>query len=67
MALWSVQHGRKVSVQELMRLQGFDSGSINVCIGCNKMGALLGNAYTKTVFERVLECAITSAKHAASS
>ena len=67
LALWSVQHGRRLNVKELMRLQGFDPTEVSVPITRNKFGALLGNAYTKTVFERVLECAINSAKLAARS
>ena len=67
LALWSVQHGRRLNVKELMRLQGFDPTEVSVSITHNKVGALLGNAYTKTVFERVLACAINSAKAAACS
>ena len=65
LAFWSLQHGRPLSVSELMRLQGFDPDELVVNVSPNQMGGLLGNAYTKTVYGRVLGAAVEAARNVA--
>lgn len=61
-AFWSLQHGRPLSSNELLRLQGFDPASVWVNVTDNQLGALVGNAFTLTVFKQVLVAALNAAE-----
>ena len=53
---WLPQLGRRTTCQELFRLQGFQDGTyhINDKLTTGHMGRMVGNAFTKTVIERLL-------------
>jgi DNA-cytosine methyltransferase len=53
-AMFSLQHGRMLSIHELCRLQGLNSDELNITISKHQMGALLGNGFTCTVLARVM-------------
>ena len=60
LAWWSLQHGRKLSASELMRVQGVSPSSVVMNVSPQQMGALLGNAFTKPVMDRVIDQAIAA-------
>ena len=57
-AFFSLQHARRLSMNELCRLQGLDSREMRISLTNAQMGSLLGNAFTCTVLARVLASAI---------
>ena len=57
-AFYSLQHARRLSVNEMCRLQGLDSRDMNINLTRRQMGHLLGNGFTCTVLARVLVSAI---------
>ena len=60
LAWWSLQHGRKLTASELMRVQGVAPGSVVMNVSPQQMGALLGNAFTKPVMDRTIDQAIAA-------
>ena len=52
---WLPQLGRRTTCQELFRLHGFQDGTyhINDKLTTGHMGRMVGNAFTKTVIERL--------------
>jgi len=61
-SFWLLQHGRRLTTSEMMRLQGFDPTTIHVNVSKTQMGHLLGNGFTCTVVERILRAAIEAAE-----
>ena len=62
LAYWSLQHGRFLTVAELLRLQGFVPAEVSWAgLSKNQMGALLGNAFTMTLYARVHNAAVAAA------
>ena len=57
-AFFSLQHARRLSVNEMCRLQGLDSREMTINLSPVQMGHLLGNGFTCTVLARVLVSAI---------
>ena len=57
---WSLQHGRKLTISELMRVQGVSPGSVVMNVSPQQMGGLLGNAFTKPVIDRTIHQAIAA-------
>ena len=55
LAWWSLQHGRKLTASELMRVQDVPPSSVVMNVSPQQMGALLGNAFTKPVIDRVID------------
>ena len=52
---WITRAGRKMTVPELFRLQGFDPSAINIAGGSDRqIGHMIGNAFSQTIVERVL-------------
>ena len=63
LAFWSLQHGRRLSLQELMKLQGVNPHRVNLQgLSKNQFGAMLGNAFTVPVMKALLEAAIKAAE-----
>ena len=62
-AMFSLQHGRPLSIHELCRLQGLNSNEMNIAVTKPQMGALLGNGFTCTVVARVMAAAIQAAEN----
>ena len=58
---WSLNLGRALSLSEMIRLQGFNPSKLLLNISNSQVGARLGNAFTCTVFQKVLACAIEAA------
>ena len=54
MGYWCTLAGRFFTVNELLRLQGFDPARVVLAGSERDMGDLIGNASSKTVAERVL-------------
>ena len=57
---WSLQHGRKLTITELMRVQGVHPDSVVMNVSPHQMGGLLGNAFTKPVMDRTIDQAIAA-------
>ena len=60
LAWWSLQHGRKLTITELMRVQGVPPDSVVMNVSPQQMGGLLGNAFTKPVMDRTIDQAIAA-------
>ena len=54
---WSLAHGCRLSVTELLRLQGLPT-TVHQCVGETTMGHLIGNSFTLPVYEKVLLAAL---------
>ena len=52
---WSLQHGRRLTISELMRVQGVPPSSVVMNVSPQQMGGLLGNAFTKPVIDGVID------------
>ena len=60
-AFWSLQHGRRLTISEMLRLQGFDPTKV-VRVGKDSaMGSRIGNSFTLTVLSRVMDAALSAA------
>ena len=60
---WSLQHGRQLTVPELLRLQGFEPEAMDwKGTTKNQMGAMIGNAFTRTVYARVHNAAVAASR-----
>ncbi len=62
-AFFNLQSGTFLGAAELFRLQGYtdeEMAAMNMVVSENKLGALLGNAMTKTVLQRLLSAAIAA-------
>ena len=62
-AFFNLQSGTFLSATELFRLQGYTDDELmtmNMVVSENKLGALLGNAMTKTVLQRLISAAIAA-------
>ena len=58
---WLVRHGRQMSRDEMLRVQGFDPYLVQTHgIGDRKFGAAIGNAMTQTVVEELLRNLLAS-------
>ena len=55
---FSLSHGTRLSARELLRLQGLPSEGLNWCVSERQLGGLAGNAFTGTVYARVLHAAL---------
>ena len=66
-SFWSIQHGRRLTVREMCRLQGLDPDWLNMSATPSQMGALLGNGYACTVIARVVAAAIQAVEGEASN
>ena len=63
MAFWSLQHGRRLDIQEFMKLQGATPHRVDFTgISENQFGAMLGNAFTVPVMKALIEAAIRAAE-----
>ena len=61
-AYWSLQHARRLSVQELLRMQGFPATTPVAYVTTNQMGGLIGNAFTLPLYVRVHNAAVKAAR-----
>jgi len=52
---WILTKGRHFTLPELFAIQGMDFGKVNVPSGMSnrKVGFMIGNSFTQTVFERI--------------
>ena len=57
-AFYSLHHARRLSVEEMCRLQGLDSSMMTINVTDRQIGSLLGSGSTCTVMARVLVSAI---------
>ena len=60
-AFWSLQHGSKITMSEMCRIQGINPKSIKISLTPAQMGERLGNAFTLPVFAAVLSQALRAA------
>lgn len=62
-AIWSLQHGRFLTISELLRIQGFKPERVRTkVLSPRQMGARIGNAFTLPVYKKVLRRAINAAE-----
>ena len=62
-ALFNLNSGTFLSAREMFRLQGYTDDeimSMKMVVSDNKLGALLGNAMTKTVLQRLIAASISA-------
>ena len=59
---WSLQHGKKLSIMELARLQGHKPSTLNINCTTPQMGALIGNGFSVLVMRKVFEAAVKAAE-----
>jgi len=58
LAFWSLQHGRRLFVRNLLRLQVVDLSKVAVLLSARQMGALIGNSFNVTMLTLIIEAAI---------
>ena len=58
---WVTNRGRRLKLEEMMRLQGMDPSEFTVAVTNAKLGAQLGNAMSVNVVERILVRALPAA------
>ena len=58
-SFWSLAHGARLSVTELLRLQGLPV-DVDMCVSDTSMGRMCGNAFTGPVYAKILVAALQS-------
>ena len=63
MAFFSLQHGRKLNIRELMKVQGVNPRRVELAgVSVNQFGGMLGNAFTVPIIKALIETAINAAE-----
>ena len=65
LSFWSLQHGRRLTIQELMKLQGVNPHRVSIAragITKHQFGAMLGNAFSVPVMKALIMAAIEASE-----